>query len=334
MGLSQIIITSSAPVYYLTGQWIDPHERMIALYLDDEGRGVLFGNLLFNLNQNIFEQKIHTDNDDPLNDLARIVKPGKIGIDKFWSAKFLISLIEKRPDVIPVVGSEPVDMARLYKDKREIEALVNASRVNDEVIKFAVSHLRDNITESELMMDINREFSARGADAPGVQIVAFGENCADPHHESDGTVIKPGDSVIFDLFTPISRYWCDMTRTVFYKDTSKKQLEVYDIVKKANEAGIKAVRPGTPLCDIDKAARDIIEQAGYGKYFTHRLGHGLGLDCHEPPDVSAASKMTAQEGMVFSIEPGIYIPGEFGVRIEDLVLVTADGCRVLTSALK
>lgn len=334
MGLSQIIVTSSAPVYYLTGQWVDPHERMLALYLDDTGKGVLFGNLLFNLNQKVFEQKIHTDNDDPVLDISKILKPGTIGIDKFWSAKFLISLIEKRPDVKPVIGSAPVDMARLYKDEHETEALIHASKVNDEVIKFAVSQLREGITEAELMMSINREFSARGADAPGVQIVAFGANCADPHHESDNTVIKAGDSVIFDLFTPISRYWCDMTRTVFYGEPTEKQCEVYNIVKKANESAIAAVRPGVALRDIDAVARNIIAHAGYGEYFTHRLGHGLGLDCHETPDVSAASDAVAREGMVFSIEPGIYLPGEFGVRIEDLVLVTKDGCMVLTSAPK
>ncbi|MBQ4249422.1 MAG: aminopeptidase P family protein [Clostridia bacterium] len=334
MGLSQIIVTSSAPVYYLTGQWVDPHERMLALYLDDTGRGVLFGNLLFKLNQQVFPQQIHTDNDDPTAGIAKILKPGTVGIDKFWSAKFLISLMEKRPDVRPVIGSAPVDTARLIKDEQEIEALIHASKMNDEVIAFAISSLRDGVTEAELMMDINREFSARGSDAPTAQIVAFGPHCAEEHHESDSTVIKKGDSVIFDLYTPISRYWCDMTRTVFFGEPSNKQKEVYDIVKKANAAGIAAVRPGTPLRDIDRAARSVIESAGYGEYFTHRLGHGLGLDCHEPPDVSAASEAVAYEGMVFSIEPGIYLPGEFGVRIEDLVLVTKDGCRVLTSAKK
>jgi len=334
MGLTQIIVTSSAPIFYLTGQWVDPHERMLALYLDAEGNGTLFGNLLFNLNQSVFPQKIHTDNDDPIADIAAVVKEGVIGIDKFWSAKFLISLLEKRPDVKPVVGSAPVDMARLYKDEKEIEALAHASKVNDEVIAYAISQLRDGITEAELMMNINREFSARGADAPGVQIVAFGANCADPHHESDGTVIKKGDSVIFDLFTPISRYWCDMTRTVFFGGADEEQQKVYDLVLKANEAGIAAVRPGVKLSEIDAAARKVIADAGYGEYFTHRLGHGLGLECHEPPDVSAASDAVAQVGMVFSIEPGIYLPGRFGVRIEDLVLVTEDGCRVLTSAKK
>ncbi|MBQ3378957.1 MAG: aminopeptidase P family protein [Clostridia bacterium] len=334
MGLSQIIVTASAPVYYLTGQWVDPLERMLALYLDDTGRGVLFGNMLFKLDQSVFPQEIHTDNDDPTAGIAKVLKSGTVGIDKFWSAKFLISLMEKRPDVRPVVGSAPVDAARLIKDEREIEALVHASKMNDEVISFAINSLKEGVTEAELMMDINREFSARGADAPTAQIVAFGAHCAEEHHESDATVIKSGDSVIFDLFTPISRYWCDMTRTVFFGEPSNKQKEVYDIVKRANAAGIAAVRPGVPLCEIDRAARKIIEDAGYGRYFTHRLGHGLGLDCHEPPDVSETSAAIAKEGMVFSIEPGIYLPGEFGVRIEDLVLVTKDGCRVLTEAKK
>jgi len=139
---------------------------------------------------------------------------------------------------------------------------------------------------------------------------------------------------VFDLFTPLNHYWCDMTRTVFFKDAGREQRAVYELVRRANETAVKTVKPGVPLCGIDRAARQVIEQGGYGEYFTHRLGHGLGAECHEPPDVSAATTMAAAPGMVFSIEPGVYLPGRFGVRIEDLALVTEDGCEVLTHADK
>ena len=125
-----------------------------------------------------------------------------------------------------------------------------------------------------------------------------------------------------------------MTRTVFFKTVSDEQRRVYETVKNANLSAIAAVRPGLPRRDFGRVARKVIEDAGYGPYFTHRLGHGAGLDCHEMPDVSSASDVIAKPGMVFSIEPGVYLPGKFGVRVEDLVLVTEDGCEVLNKASK
>ena len=159
--------------------------------------------------------------------------------------------------------------------------------------------------------------------------MCFGANGADPHHAPVNDTLKAGDSVVLDIFNPIGRYWCDMTRTVFWKEVSQEQRRVYETVKAANLAAEAVIRPGVKLCDVDRAARQVIEGAGYGPYFTHRLGHGCGLSCHEPPDNSASSLAIAQPGMVFSVEPGIYLSGKFGVRIEDLVLVTETGCEVL-----
>ena len=334
-GLSQIIVSSTASLYYLTGLWIDPHERMIALYLEDTGKALLFGNEIFGIEpMEDFPLYIHKDADNPVKDLAKYIQPGKLGIDKFWSSKFLIGLMELRPDMTPVLGSAPVDRARMLKDAREAEALRRASAFNAEVVEAIIAQVKEGAVESKLEEEVNRLYLERGADQSGRQAAMFGPNCADPHHASDGTVIKPGDSVIFDIFTPFDRYWCDMTRTVFYKEVSDKQREVYELVKKANLAAIAKIKPGVFLADIDKEARDIITEGGYGPYFTHRLGHGIGLECHEPPDVGEASLFPLEPGMVFSVEPGIYLPGEFGVRIEDLVLVTEDGCEVLNKYSK
>ena len=237
--------------------------------------------------------------------------------------------MEHRPDVRPVHGSGPVDLCRKQKDEAERAAMRHSSAMNDQVVAAAIGAVRAGVRENELAALVNREFLARGADCEGTQLVCFGANGADPHHSGGSTVLQPGDSVIFDLFTPISRYWCDMTRTVFYQTVSDKQREVYDLVRQANEAAEAMIRPGVLLSDLDRCARDIITKGGYGPCFTHRLGHGCGLDCHEPPDVSGVSDTPLEPGMIFSVEPGIYLPGEFGVRIEDLVLVTEDGCEVL-----
>ncbi len=329
-GLSQVLVTATTSVYYLTGFWVEPHERMLALYLDESGRAVLYGNEIFGLPSTPELPVVtHKDGEDPVAALAQTVRPGPLGVDKFWYSKFLIGLMEHRPDVTPVHGSGPVDLCRKQKDEAERAAMRRSSAINDQVMAAAVAALRPDVRENELAALVNREFLARGADCEGTQLVCFGANGADPHHSGDSTVLQPGDSVIFDIFTPISRYWCDMTRTVFYQKVSEQQREVYALVRAANEAAEEMIRPGVLLSDLDKKARDIISAGGYGPYFTHRLGHGCGLDCHEPPDVSGVSDTPLEPGMVFSIEPGIYLPGEFGVRIEDLVLVTEDGCEVL-----
>ena len=329
-GLSQIVVTATASVYYLTGCWVEPHERMLALYLDTEGRTVLYGNELFGLTSTPeLPLVVHTDSDDPVAQLAQAVRPGELGVDKFWYSKFLMGLMAHRPDVKPVPGSDPVDLARKCKDEAERQAMRHSSAMNDQVMAQAIAAIADGARENELASLINREYLARGADCEGPQLVCFGPNGADPHHAPDGTVLQPGDSITFDIFTPISRYWCDMTRTVFYKTVSEEQRTVYELVRRANEAAEAFIRPGVLLSEVDKVARDIITDGGYGPYFTHRLGHGCGLECHEPPDVSSASHTPLEPGMVFSVEPGIYLPGKFGVRIEDLVLVTETGCEVL-----
>ena len=335
-GLSQILVTSTASVYYLTGVWVEPMERLLALYLDLEGRCILYGNALFGLEeQEGLELAIHSDSDDPCARLAEELRPGVLGVDKSWPSRFLISLLDSRRDVRPVLGSAPVDQARMYKDPEEIALMQAASRINDQVMEAAVSALREGVREDEMAALVETLYREQGADRSGEgQLVCFGPNGADPHHGPGRTPLKSGDSVVLDIFTPIRRYWCDMTRTVFFQEADPEQRRVYEVVKEANLAAEAAIRPGVPLREVDRAARQVIEEAGYGPRFTHRLGHGCGLDCHEPPDNSASSEGICQPGMVFSVEPGIYLPGRLGVRIEDLVLVTEDGCQVLNAAPK
>jgi Xaa-Pro dipeptidase len=327
-----MIVSSTAAVYYLTGLWVEPHERLLALYVTDDGSMTLFANEIFGIaSAPELPVVTHRDGEEAVRDLAAAVKPGALGIDKFFYSKFLIALLEARPDVRPVQGSAPVDLTRRCKDEAEREAMRRASRVNDAVMEAAISRIHPGVRENELASMVNRDYLARGGDCEGTQLVCFGANGADPHHSGDATAIHTGDSVIFDLFTPIHRYWCDMTRTVFYRSVTQKQRDVYALVLEANQEAEARVRPGVLLSELDRTAREIITRGGYGPQFTHRLGHGCGLDCHEPPDVGGASDLPAEPGMIFSIEPGIYLPGEFGVRIEDLVLVTETGCEVLNA---
>ena len=332
--LKQIIVYSKHSIYYLTGIWAEPGERLIALYINTDGRIELFSNAIFGIDTVSIKNFVHKDGENPVADLASTLSSGAVGIDKNLPSKFLIGIMELRKDIFPVNGSMPVDIARMIKDTDEIEKMRHSSKINDEVIKEGIEAIKDGVTEKELANIINNGYMKRGASRGGTQLVAFGKNCANPHHGSKNITLSKGDSVLFDIFLPINKYWCDMTRTVFFKEITKEQEYVYETVKTANIKAIKKVKNGVPLKDIDKAARSYIEDRGYGKYFTHRTGHNIGLECHELPDVSSQSEFCAKTGMIFSIEPGIYIPDRFGVRIEDLVLVTDDGCEILNSYTK
>jgi Xaa-Pro dipeptidase len=335
-GLNQILVTATPSVYYLTGVWVEPFERMFVLYLRDDGTAKLFGNELFCLKpQAGVELILHKDGEDPVRALADTLLPGKIGIDKTWRSGFLVGLLRSRSDILPVEGSAPVDLARMRKDKEEIAAMRHASQVNDSVMAAAVGMVKEGARENEIALAVQNLYAQNGGDhSPEIEIASFGANAADPHHEPSDAVIRAGDCVVLDLFNPIHRYWCDMTRTVFFRSAGEKRRKVYEAVKRANLAAEAMIRPGVPMCEIDRAARSVLEQAGYGKYFTHRLGHGCGLDCHEAPENGPTSATIAQPGMVFSVEPGAYLSDEFGVRIEDLVLVTESGCEVLNHYTK
>ena len=335
-GLSQIVVTAPASVYYLTGTWVSPGERMLALLVKDDGTAVLYANRLFALSGteglNLVE---FDDTDDSVAVLADAVKPGKLGIDKFWPSQFTIRLMEARGDVRPVLGSRPVDEARMRKDAEELERMRAASRMNDATLERTLDGIRAGMSEVEVAAMYNAIGKELGAMGPSFDtLICFGANCAEPHHSSDGTVLREGDSIICDVGLMVNRYCSDMTRTVFLGAPTDEQKRVYEIVERANAAGRAAVRPGVAMKEFDRAARKVIEDAGYGKYFIHRTGHGIGLEVHEHPDCSATSEVVAEPGMVFSIEPGIYLPGKFGVRVEDLVAVTEDGCETLNALSK
>ena len=330
-GLDQILVTATPSVYYLTGKWVSPGERMLALYLNSNGDTALYANRLFALSGsegiNLVE---FDDTEDPVAILARQVKTGKIGIDKVWPSQFTIRLMEAKAGVVPVLGSAPVDDARMCKDAEEIALMRQSSHMNDEALRRTMGMLYEGMTELELQDIYMKNAKAVGGDGASFHpITCFGPNCAEPHHDNDETRLKKGDSVILDVGLAHQRYCSDMTRTVFFGGITEEQQRVYDVCRRANEAGRAAVKPGMPMCEFDRAARSVVEDAGLGKYFIHRTGHGIGLEVHEHPDNSATSQIIAKPGMCFSVEPGIYLPGNFGVRIEDLVCVTEDGCETL-----
>ena len=330
-GLTQLIVSDPKSIWYLTGVDVEPYERLFALRLSADGRHTFFLNRLYNVSGTGLEEIWFSDTDDSIGMMADKVRGAdRLGIDKEWKAGFLIPLMERCPGMTPVLASDCVDDCRAVKDAEEIALMKRASEINDTVNALAADYVREGMTEKELAAFIDRSFLEQGASGNSfTTIVSFGANAADPHHEPDDTRVREGDCVLIDMGCVYRRYCSDMTRTFFFRQADPEQTRIHDLVREANERAERMIRPGVRFCDIDAAARDLITDAGYGEYFNHRLGHFIGQTDHEKGDVSSANTRTAEPGMIFSIEPGIYLPGQFGVRVEDLVLVTEDGCEVL-----
>jgi len=329
-GLDAVVVSDPMSILYLTGASIHPFERMWILIVRADGRDVLLANKLFVFDDTGIETLWHTDNDNaPAILCEQLEGLSSIGVEQGLVSKFLVPVIHTYPDM-KITVTDAVDMLRIIKDDDELEKMRESSRLNDMALEYAFSKVREGMTEKELAAYVAEGFEKAGASGQSFgAIVAFGENAADPHHGTGNTRLKKGDCVLIDMGCVWEGYCSDMTRTKFFGEVTDEQRKVYETVKEANMIAKELIRPGVRFCDIDAAARDHIAAAGYGEYFTHRLGHGIGLTEHEPKDVGPANTDTVQPGMVFSIEPGIYLPGKFGVRIEDLVTVTEDGYECL-----
>jgi len=332
-GIDVVFVSDPDAIFYFIGLEIDPGERMIVLKIEKK-EITLYINALFPISPVAgLKIEVYLDSEDPIEKLNGGLKNGQIiGIDKNWPSHFLIRLLKMRPDIQIEIGSILVDRVRMIKDANEIDKMKKASNINDQVMNEMVTLIKSNQKLSEIeMQDYVLKFNAqKGVNKLSfAPLISYGKNCSEPHHSSDATFLRTNDCIIIDMGGIKNGYCSDMTRSFHLGIPSKEYINVYHLVLKANLSAISAVKPGVRFSDIDKAARQVIEKAGYGEYFTHRTGHSIGINVHEYPDVSQMNDMIVEEGMIFSIEPGIYIPGKLGVRIEDLVCVTASGCDVL-----
>ncbi|MFZ4719019.1 MAG: M24 family metallopeptidase [Ilumatobacteraceae bacterium] len=237
-------------------------------------------------------------------------------------------------ELVPVVGA--VEAERRTKDEAEIAAMARACAIADRALAEVAPHLGDGLTEAEVRNRLELRMRELGASGPSYDtIVATGpHHAALPHHRPTATRIEPGHTVIIDVGALVDGYHSDMTRSFVIGEPSAQQRELYDLVLAAQCAGVAAVRPGVTSKELDAVCRDVITEAGYGDWFTHGTGHGVGLLIHEDPFISRAGDAALQVGDVVTVEPGVYRDGFGGVRVEDLVVVTSDGCRVLTTSPK
>ena len=277
-----------------------------------------------------------TDADGPDRALAELLAATGIPanpsvvLDETMRADFALLLLDALPGATRRFTGDTVGWLRARKDDGEYARLKQSALLNDQAMEAGFAALREGITELEVATAIREFYRDNGATTEFCS-VCFGPNGAFPHHHTGGTRLKRGDAVLIDTGGRIDGYPSDMTRVGWFGSEPEGFAEIHAILDRAVEAAIAAARPGALAREVDQAARDVITAAGYGPNFLHRTGHGLGLDIHEPPYITATSDTVLDEGMVFSIEPGIYLAGRFGLRLEEIVIIRGGRAEVLSA---
>lgn len=343
-GVDWLIISPSSDLVYMMGYPAHTSERLTALATPRRGGEpfVVVPRLEAPRLEarddlhDIIDRRIWNETENPIRLLADgLGSPEGLTIavsDQMWSG-FLLKLMDACPGARFVNADTVLKELRLIKAADEIGFMREAGRLTDEVWdEFAATVSIAGKTEIEVGRILGEMMGQKGLGSPAFMIVASGPGSASPHYLTSTKVIQEGDAVVFDFGGNIEGYKSDITRTVHVGEPSEEFRKVYAIVDEARKAAFAAVRPGATCESIDAAARKVITDAGYGEYFIHRVGHGLGLDVHEAPYLVGGDTTPLRPGMVFSDEPGIYIPGKFGIRIEDSVLCTEDGGEFLNNA--
>jgi Xaa-Pro dipeptidase len=335
------MVTSPTNIYFLTGFYSDPHERFMALILDrGTGETSLFVPALdAEIAQSAsFVKRIIpvSDTDHPYRLLQKEVgrSVSTFGIEKkIMSMHQADKIAEAFASVQFFDLEEWLVSMRSYKSSEDIQIVRKAIHVIEQVMHRGLEKLTVGMTELELTAEMEYQMKVLGADRPAfTTIVLSGSNSALPHGRPGPRKIDWGDFLLLDMGVFVQGYCSDITRTFLIGEGTEEQRRIYDTVLKANLQAIEAVKVGEPISKVDLAARDYITANGYGEYFTHRVGHGLGLDVHEPPSIHAQNLLSMKPGLLFTIEPGIYVPNIGGVRIEDDIYINEAGqTEVLTT---
>lgn len=339
-GIDLLIVGPSADLFYLTGNVGHESERMSVLVLPAQGTPhfvvpALEAPLLQD-KRDLFEIVSWQETADPARLVAQVAGPaasGSIAIgDELWSV-FTLRLQRIMRGATWREGGQLLRPLRMIKDERELALLAEAARRTDETWAAFLESAITGLTEWQVRERMLGLLTAQGL-SPVFCNVGSGPNGASPHQTASDRVIGPGDAVVCDWGGSLDGYNSDVTRTAHVGEPSEEFVRAYEAVLAANDAAFAAVRPGVECQEIDRTARGVLTRAGYGEAFIHRIGHGLGISLHEEPYLVEGNALPLQEGMVFSDEPGVYFPGQFGIRIEDTVVCTADGGRRLNEAVR
>lgn len=340
--LDSMFVTSKANFYYLSNYYTEPHERLIAVYVshsmdpilivpsmeveDAKQAGWQFEIISYRDHENpweLFSKRLKDSNQVP----ASIgLEHDHITLERYEAIKQYLSNTTIRD------GKEILANLRVVKDKKEYTLLKQAAALADFGVKTGVEAIQEGVSELELIAKIEYELKKQGIQEMSFNTMALtGTKTASPHGTPSMKKIEKGDIVLFDLGVIFEGYCSDITRTVAYKSITEEQENIYKTVLQAEQKAIEASEVGTSVGKLDQIARGHIETAGYGDYFTHRLGHGLGIETHEYPSMHSNNTLPLKTGMCYTIEPGIYVPGQGGVRIEDMVYMTDKGAEILTA---
>ncbi|HHG6447036.1 TPA: M24 family metallopeptidase [Staphylococcus pseudintermedius] len=331
-------VSNPINIFYLTGYKSEPHERLFALLVRADGQQILFC-------PQLEEEEVKTspftgdiigylDTENPFDKHREtygtlLIEENHLTVQRYHALKNAFS-------VHTFEAADPIIRAlRNVKTADEIDTLRQAAKLADKCMEIGVAFLKEGVTEREVVNHIENEIKKYGVNEMSFDtMVLFGDHAAAPHGTPGDRQLKNNEYVLFDLGVIYNHYCSDITRTVAFGQPDDKAQAIYDIVLKAEQTAIQHIKPGVTISELDDIARGIITEAGYGEYFPHRLGHGLGLEAHEYQDISSTNQNSLEAGMVLTIEPGIYVPNVAGVRIEDDILVTEDGYESLSGYKK
>jgi Xaa-Pro dipeptidase len=339
-GLDAVLVTPGADLRYLIGAEGASHERLTCLVLPAGGAPRLLVPELeragyddLPLAEVGVDVDAYPDGEDPHARLAGVLGGARrVAVAESMPAAHLLPLRHAARKAEMQLAGPVLRELRVRKDAAEIDELRTAAAAIDRVHARMAELLRAGRTEAQAAENIAAAIVAEGHTAAAFVIVASGPNGASPHHERSQRVIEAGDLVVVDIGGPLaSGYHSDCTRTYAIGEPAREVAEAYAVLQRAQAAAVDAVRPGVPAEAVDAAAREVIAEAGFGELFIHRTGHGIGLEVHEDPYIVAGNTAGIEPGMAFSIEPGIYRPGLWGARIEDIVLATEDGVEPLNT---
>jgi Xaa-Pro aminopeptidase len=341
MGVDVLLLSLGADLPWLSGYEAMPLERLTMLVVPTAGSGTLVVPRLeaprVEEDPDVFGIRPYAETEDPVALVADLAAadgaPPRLAVsDRTW-ATFVLGLQAALPKAGWRRSSEVTGSLRAVKDAGEIEALAAASAAADRVAAHLLAGEIPLIgrTEREVSQDIGRRLIAEGHQKVNFAIVGSGPNSASPHHEPGARVIQPGEPVVCDFGGTMDGYCSDITRTVWTGEPTSEARDLYELLKGAQAQGVRAATVGTRCEDVDGVPRRIISEGGYGDAFIHRTGHGIGLEEHEDPYIVSGNSVPLEQGHAFSVEPGIYLAGRFGARIEDIVVATTGGPRALNS---
>jgi Xaa-Pro aminopeptidase len=350
-GAAALLLGLGPDLRYLTGYSAHPLERLTMLVLPADGQPALVSPRLEAMaavsspagKAGLVDVVVWDETDDPYSLVAGRLGGGapagaRLLVDAALPARHLLALQQALPGRPVGLADEVMRELRMVKDDAEVELLRRAAHAADRVVADIAAGRLIGRTEADLSREVRERLVAEGHEAASFAIVGSGPNGASPHHEAGERVIQPGDPIVLDIGGTLDGYGSDITRTLWVTGGDPSAgptaafLEVFELVRRAQAAATAAVRPGAECGDIDEVARRAIRDGGYGDAFIHRLGHGIGLEAHEEPYLVAGNRVLLRAGHAFSIEPGIYLEGRFGVRIEDVVVCTDAGPDVLNRA--